>query len=170
MNNKSKYRVVIIIFILLLLGFLIIKLLTKNDNDSLNEVDYYNESLFISANVFFRANSLPVKETLDEVLVIETKIIEFHEIFLKLTEPKNTQDAAEIMNRLFESCFEAIELLKKYKNGEDNVSNLMYLEKLRESQEIYLEYAKYLDHKGIPIYDTTIKRIEVLTLELLDSE
>ena len=111
-----------------------------------------------------------MKETLDEVLVIETKIIEFHEIFLKLTEPQNTQNASDIMNRLFESCFEAIDLMKKYKNGEDNVSNLMYLEKLWETQKIYLEYANYLDHKGIPIYDSTIKRIEVLTLELLEIE
>ena len=109
-----------------------------------------------------------MKETLDEVLVIETKIIEFHEIFLKLTEPQNTQNASDIMNRLFESCFEAIDLMKKYKNGEDNVSNLMYLEKLRETQEIYLEYANYLDRMSIPIYDSSIKSIEALTIELLN--
>jgi len=166
MKNKTNYIMILALLIMLFLGFITVKALTQDSSVSKN--DFYNECFVLSANVFLRVNSLPVKESLEEVISIETKITEFYDSYSILKAPKDTQEATNIMQRLFESSFEVIELVKKYKNGDADVTHFMYLDKLQETQALYFEYAKYIDKMAIPIYESSIKSIEILTLELFE--
>ena len=163
MKKKIVFSGIIIICVLTSLGVVILTDMLKKD-----KVDYYNECLLISANVFLRVNTLPVKESIDEVLFIESKLENYHKDFIALRGPKNTENAAKIMNRLFESSFEVVDLVKKFKYGEEKTTHFMYLQKLQETQEIYLEFAAHLDDMEIPIFDSTTKSIEKLTIELID--
>lgn len=166
--KRNKYLLVAVALIVLSVGAIIAFRLINENQEIMTDNDFYNESLILSANVFLRVNTLPLKDTIEEVETIETKIDDFHKAYLEMKGSPETKTGANLMDQLFINSYEAIELSKQFINEENGVTHNMLWEKITEAQNTYIEFSKHLDESSIPIYSTTISAMQTVTFDVIN--
>jgi len=161
-----KKSIVLAIILIILIVF------TSNvldNNKKINE-EYYNQSLVISVQVFLRANTLPLKISVEELENIKLEISDFEKEYLMIKTNSKTKEGQIIMDSFFYEISSLVDSCERSLTGDSSIQVSSIMAKLNEVQAIYLDFSNLIDDKKVVLSKETLEKISIATNDFLSNE
>lgn len=140
------------------------------DNNKKIDEEYYNQSLVISVQVFLRANTLPLKISVEELENIKLEISEFEKEYLMIKTNSKTKEGQIIMDSFFYEISSLVDSCERSLTGDSSIQVSSIMAKLNEVQAIYLDFSNLIDDKKIVLSKETLEKISIATNDFLSNE
>jgi hypothetical protein len=161
--KKSIVLVIILIIIIVFTSKVL-------DNNKKIDEEYYNQSLVISVQVFLRANTLPLKISVEELENIKLEISEFEKEYLMIKTNSKTKEGQIIMDSFFYEISSLVDICERSLTGDSSIQVSSIMAKLNEVQAIYLDFSNLIDDKKIVLSKETLEKISIATNDFLSNE